>query len=209
MINAIVFDFGRVIANFDHMRSCYGLSSFSSLSPEQIYRKIFKSSLEKKFDQGELSPSDFYQEVRQLIKASNRLTFTSFYEIWGNIFSENPGIKTILEKIKPEIKIFLFSNTNEIHWHYISQIEAIKSYFIHEKKLILSFQIGYCKPDPRFFQEVIIRCENDPTDILYIDDISKYVKTFVKLGGHGIIYNCQIDSIEKLAKELSHFNVLE
>jgi len=209
VINAIVFDFGRVIANFDHMRSCHVLSSFSSLSPEQIYQEIFNSNLEKKFDQGELSPSDFYQEVRQIIKANDKLTFTSFHEIWGNIFSENPGIRTVLEKIKPEIKIFLFSNTNEIHWHYISQIKAIKSHFIHGKKPVLSFQIGYRKPDPRFFQEVITRCGEKPTKILYIDDISRYVEAFVKLGVHGIIYNCQTDPVEKLTKELFQFNVLE
>jgi len=209
MINAVVFDLGRVIADFDHMKSCRSLSSFSDLSPEQIYQKIFKSNLEKRFDQGELSPSDFYQEIGRIIKANNELTFSSFYEIWGNIFSENPEIKTVLKKIKPEIKIFLFSNTNKIHWHYISQIEVIKSYFVHAKKLVLSFQVGYRKPDPRAFQEVILRCKNDPPDILYIDDIPEYIKVFEKLGGHGIVYNCQTDPIERLTKELSYFNVLE
>ena len=207
-MKAIVFDFGRVIADFDHMKTCNGLSSFSDLSPKEIHQKIFKSDLEKDFDQGKISPFNFYQKVKQVIKASDKLTFVLLQEIWGDIFIENPGIETIIKKIEPGIKILLLSNTNQIHWRYISQIKVIKSHFAQEKNLVLSFQIGCRKPDLRIFQEAILRCGNNPTDIIYVDDIPEYVAVFEKLEGHGIIYNCRTNPIEKLQKGLSKFGVL-
>ncbi len=206
-IKCIIFDFGNVLGEFDHMITCCKLADFSKFSPKEIHEKIFKSGLEKEFDEGKIGSSNFHKKVCEAILCS-KLKYLDFFEIWGNIFSENKDIERILERIKPEIKILLLSNTNQTHWSYISQMPQIKKYFSSEDNQILSFRIGARKPDEKIFIETLKRCNCKPEEIIYIDDIPEYVEIFKKLGGNGIIYNCQINSPEKLEKELKKFGVL-
>lgn len=149
-IKCIIFDFGRVIGNFDHMITCNKLVGFSDCSADEIYRLIFKSGLEKQYDEG-LDFETFYNKVAGAIGANKKLTIEMFAEIWGDIFSENSGIERVLEKIRPGIKVLLLSNTNPAHWKYISQIPAVQKFFGNDRQLILSFKLGFRKPDERIF----------------------------------------------------------
>jgi len=207
MSKAIIFDFGKVLANYDHMITCEKLADFSPFPAEEIYQRIFKTELEERYDKG-LDSRIFYRRVKEKIWADSRLTWELFKEIWGDIFSENPGIERVLEKIKPEIKLFLLSNTNEIHWEYISQMPVIKKFFPDEKQLILSFKLGLRKPDPLIFKEAIKRADCPAEKIVYIDDIPEYVQIARELGIKGILYNCQKEPAEILLKKLKKFRVI-
>ena len=208
MIKTIVFDFGRVIADFNHMIICRKLINFSNLSAEEIYERIFKNGLEKQYDEGKIDFRRFHQEVIEKISADRKPTIETFKRIWVDIFSDNPGIKEVLARIRPEVKMLLLSNTNQVHWDYISQLSVIKGYFSKEENLILSFRLGFRKPDQRIFLEAIKRSGCRPKEIIYIDDISKYVVIAKKLEMYGITYNCQTDPPEKLLKVFSKFNIL-
>lgn len=208
-IKCIIFDFGRVIGNFDHMITCRKLAAFSKLSAKEIYEKIFKSGLEKKYDEGQMRFFDFAEKVRIAIGANSEdFNAVVFNPIWGDIFSENPGIQKLLETVKPDVKKLILSNTNEVHWHYISKMPAVKNFF-SEDELILSYRLGFRKPDERIFLEGIKKSSSPKGQIIYIDDVLEYTQVFQKLGGNAILYNCQTDPIEKLQTELSWFGVLK
>lgn len=207
MIKCVIFDFGRVIGNFDNQITCQRLTKFCDLSADKIYHMIFKSKLEKQYDEG-LAWDKFYRQAKSVIGANRQLTSDVFAEIWGNIFSENPGIETVLAKIKPEIKILLLSNTNPVHWQYISMLSAIWHFFGKREQLILSFEVGARKPDSKIFLEGINRSGCQPSEILYVDDTQEYVAAFETLGGNGFIYNCEFDPIQKLEAELIGYKVI-
>ncbi|MCD6528308.1 HAD-IA family hydrolase [bacterium] len=206
-IKAIIFDFGNVLANFDHMITCRKLAGFSPFSPEEIYQCIFKTKLEEEYDKGLVDSLTFYQQVKEKIQANSKLTWEVFKKIWGDIFSENSGIEKVLERIKPELKLFLLSNTNEIHWKYISQMPVIKHFFPDEKQLILSFKLGFRKPDIRIYKAAIKKADCPAEEIIYIDDITKYIQTAKKLGINGILYNCQKEPAAALLEKLKKFKV--
>ena len=121
-IKAIVFDFGKVLANFDHMKTCEGLAKFSNLTASEIYQLIFQKGLEKEYDSGKISSFDFFIAVTEEINASVKLNNTSvklnydeFTKIWGDIFTPNTEIEELIANICPEIRKILLSNTNELH----------------------------------------------------------------------------------------------
>ena len=157
-IKAIIFDFGNVLANFDHMITCRKLAGFSPFSPEEIYQCIFKTKLEEEYDKG-------------------------------------------------LVDSLTFSNTNEIHWKYISQMPVIKHFFPDEKQLILSFKLGFRKPDIRIYKAAIKKADCLAEEIIYIDDITKYIQTAKKLGINGILYNCQKEPAAALLEKLKKFKV--
>lgn len=210
LLESIIFDFGRVIANFDHMKICSRLADFSELSPQEIYDLIFKSSgLEKLYDEGKITSKEFYNLVTKIVRANEKLTFELFEKIWGDIFSENLGIEKVLQSVKPDVKIMLLSNTNEIHWRYMSQLSVIKKYFYDDRNLILSFRLGFRKPDKKIFIEGIKKSGCNPEEIVYVDDIPEYVITAIELGMNGITYDCSTESPEKLQFALSKFGILK
>ncbi|TSC52368.1 MAG: hypothetical protein LiPW39_591 [Parcubacteria group bacterium LiPW_39] len=205
-ISCVIFDFGRVIGNFDHTITCRKLAEFSPFSAEEIHLKIFKSGIEKGYDEGEKF-DNFYRQVVGAINAEGLLP-EDFFEIWGDIFSENPGIEKIMGQIRPKVKVLLLSNTNEAHWNFISRLPAIKKYFSQPEQLILSFKLGFRKPDSRIFKKGIKRCGCRPHNIVYIDDIQEYVGAFQSLGGKGIVYDCTKMPLDYLEAELSKLGTL-
>ena len=131
-IRAIVFDFGKVLVKFDHMKTCAGLAKFSNLPAEEIYRIIFQEGLEKEYDSGKIDSVAFYDVVREKISASSDLRFTDFARIWGDIFTPNDEIEELIASIYPEIRKILLSNTNELHWEYIKKLSVIQDFLAEQ-----------------------------------------------------------------------------
>ena len=208
MIKCVIFDFGRVIGDFDHMITCNKLISYSKLTAEEIYDKIFKSDLEKRCDEG-LPWKDFYCQVKETIGANNKLTSRFFAEIWGDIFSDISGMEAVLGRIKPEIKKMILSDTNSAHWKYISRLMAVRHFFGKNEQLVLSFHVGARKPDKRIFLAGIEQSGCQPEEIVYVDDIPEYVEAFKRFGVQGIVYNCRTDLPETLEVELAKFDVFK
>jgi len=206
-IRAIIFDFGKVLADFDHMKVCGSLVKFTGLTSEQIYSIIFQEGPEKLYDSGLISSIEFYREVKKRIGANADLTFQVFAELWCVQFWPNNEIGRIIADIRPEIKKFLLSNTNELHWENIKKLPVIKSFFSDPDGLILSFRTGLRKPDIRIFQLAIRKAGYSAEEIIFIDDVPEYVDVFRELGGCGIVYNCAINSTIDLLKKLKPFKV--
>lgn len=209
LIKALIFDFGNVIASFDHMLTCKRLSDFSPLKPDEIYEIIFKNGLEKRFDEGRLTPMEFYTQIKKGAQGTDQFSFAEFDSAWKNIFTENPTIENVLESIKPGVEKYLLSNTNALHWEHISQMPIIKKYFSDPSHLILSFAVGARKPAKEIYTAAIKKTGAEPKEILYIDDVPEYVDTFRSLGGKGIVYNCQTDPVNKLISLLREYGILK
>jgi len=204
---AVIFDFGRVIGNFDHMITCNKLARISDHTSEDIYELIFQSGLEKEYDEG-LPFDQFYEKVIQVIKPHTKISQADFEDIWGNIFSENAEIEHVLKKIPAHINMFILSNTNKVHWKWIERLPTVSRFFGNTEQQILSFRVGKRKPAPEIYQEGIVRTGVPVDKIVYVDDVSEFVETFVTMGGHGIVYNSENDPLKKLESGLREFRIL-
>lgn len=201
MYKLIIFDLGKVMLDFDHMDSCRELAGFSCYSPAEIYEGIFISELEEEYDKGRISSFDFYREIlkRFEIDASN-INFEYFKKIWGDIFFEIPSMGRLMEILKENYQVYLLSNTNEIHfeWAY-NKFDILKI----PQEYILSYKLGFRKPDKRIFYEAINRASVDPKECIYIDDIKEYMEAAKSIGITGIHFK----SRERLKEEFKELGV--
>ncbi len=181
--------------------SCVRLSDFSGLNEIEIYKFIFTLRTEHGYDKGDITSRQFYSEVKRGIKANKDLTYKKFSEIWGDIFFNNPGMEQFLERIKQGRRFLLLSNTNYLHWRYISRMPIIKKHFSDPKRLILSFREHTRKPDQKIFLKAMKKSGFKPHETVFIDDIEDNVNAFRSLGGYGIVYNCRKDSLGFLMEE--------
>lgn len=198
LIKAIIFDLGNVILNFDHKIACKRLSERSSFSSEYIYNYIFNNYLEELYDKGKISSNKFYRTICKSLGI--KISYQEFYEIWGDIFWLNPGMDKILKSLKKKTKIALLSNTNEIHFSYVKK----KFNILKEiDEFILSFKIGARKPEDEIFLYALKKIKLPPKNVLYVDDIIKFVKVAEKIGFNGIVFS----SPAQLENDLKEYNL--
>lgn len=201
MYKLIIFDLGKVLLDFDHMNSCRELARFSSYSPEEIYKEIFVLGLEEKYDKNKISSSDFYKEILRRFKIDkSSVNFEYFKKIWGDIFYEIPSMGKLMEDLKKTYQIYLLSNTNEIHFEWVyNKFNILKI----PQEYILSYKLGFRKPDKRIFYEAINRAEVSPGECIYIDDIKEYTEVAQSIGITGIHFK----SRERLEKKLKSLRI--
>ncbi|HAM88721.1 MAG: hypothetical protein US83_C0003G0040 [Candidatus Falkowbacteria bacterium GW2011_GWC2_38_22] len=209
MINCLFFDFGNVIYFADQMIAYKKFSEYSPFSAEKIYELIYLGGIEKIPDEGGTF-SNFYLESIKKIKADKKkLTSDIFLEIWCNIFSPVNGMDELLQKIKPDVRKILVSNTNFIHWQgTMSKLPLIKKHFSEKENQVLSFQVGKRKPDNLMWIEAYKKGKCNLDEALFIDDVPLFVDSFQIFGGKGIVFNAKTDSIYFLEKKLKTYDVL-
>jgi FMN phosphatase YigB (HAD superfamily) len=193
----IVFDLGGVILKFSHLSICERLSDISHTPVNEIYGFIFNNSLESRYDTGEITSNDFYMEIKNYLKID--LSFNGFYDIWTNIFEENVEISKIIAGLKEQNhRLFLLSNTNEMHFNFVKSKFAIVNIFDGS---ILSYEAGRKKPDINIFKEVLRKTGAAANDHVYIDDIKENVIAAQSIGMFGIYFK----NADKLKKDLADY----
>lgn len=206
-VHGIGFDFGRVLSNFNHDISLKELAKLSGQSIENTRENIFGNGLSSAHEDGTLSSSDFYQAVCSKLNITD-LSEISFRNIWSSIFSPNPGISELLERLNPNIPRVVVSNTDPIHWQQIIQLPVMKTFFSDEAQWVLSFQVGVRKPGIQMYEAMCKRLVSQPEKVLYIDDIPEYVKTFRGIHGRATQYDCSKQTVMNLANILEEYGCL-
>ena len=198
-IEVIFFDLGNVILPFNNYQIAEKLCRFSQKrefqDPEKIFSYLF--DLEKgvinDFDMGRVSPSEFFQSIKKSLGLS--IAFEKFIPIWTDIFIENQEVSEIILSLKGKWRLGLLSNTDPLHFQYIVSTFPIVSTL---EKWILSYEVGFKKPDARIFQRAMEWASVEPEKILFIDDTKGHVEAAISLGMQGVHFI----SATKLREEL-------
>lgn len=184
MIKALITDLGNVLVKFDHMIACRRLLELSpdtGFDIRDVYEKIICNPIIIQYEKGLLSSKDFFSHVCQRLKL--RIDYLTFSKVWAEIFERIPEMEDILIKVKSKMPVYLVSNTNELHFQYVLRkfpiLQQLKGY-------VLSYQIGYMKPEEEIYQAVLKQCGLPANECLYIDDIKRYVQRASELGFHCI-----------------------
>lgn len=199
MIKTIIFDLGKVILNFDHKLICEGIARYSRYSSNDVYQLGFNSEVFGLYDKGKIKSEDLFQWV--LRRFDINISYDIFKSVWSDIFSLNDSVETVLSAIKKNgYNLVLVSNTNELHFDFIRQNFKVIELF---DDIVLSYRIGYSKPDKEIFREALKRAGSSPEDSVYIDDIEEFCKAAEDLGINSIVYR----STEQLIKGLKELGV--
>lgn len=197
-MTVVAFDLGNVILPFDFFICCQRLAGYSPYSPQHIYQHIFKSSIIYAYEQGRLSSEEFFDQLQDELQL--RLGFSSFCHVWGDIFTENRAVAQIIKGLRNGYRLFLLSNTNELHFEYVYQKFDVLRLF---EEYILSYQVGYMKPNAHIYQQALKLAGIPAKKIIYIDDILEYTQAAGKAGIRGIHFT----SVPRLEQELISYGI--
>jgi glucose-1-phosphatase len=194
----IIFDLGKVLVDFDHMTFCRNLAPFCRVSADEVYRRIFRSGVEKYFDSGQLSPTAFFEAVRTAL--SPQVDIDQFELLWSDIFTLNDGIDALLIELKPHYRLLCLSNTNPWHFNWCRRHFAILNIF---DDFILSYEERCCKPDSAIYQKAIKKAHALPEQCIFIDDNADNVQAASRLGIHAFVFT----SVAQLTQDLSEAGI--
>ena len=186
-IKVLLFDLGRVLVDFDHLRSAERIAAFCSKTPRQIYDLFFESDATIAFEAGKITPEDFYLQVKQMLDL--KLSYTSFEPIWNDIFflsAQNRSVFGLVNNLRANYKTAMLSNINILHYEYLKKNFPIFEVF---DKVFLSFQLGLIKPDKEIYNFVIRDLGVSPQEIFYTDDRCALVESAKSLGIRGCVFS--------------------
>jgi putative hydrolase of the HAD superfamily len=200
LIEVIFFDLGNVILPFNNYQIAEKLCRFSQKEefrePGKIFSYLFdlENGVINDFDRGKVSPSEFFQCIKKYLGLS--IAFEKFIPIWTDIFVEDREVSEIIRSLKGKWRLGLLSNTDPLHFNYIVSTFPIVSVF---DKWVLSYEVGFKKPDPRIFQRAMEWASVEPEKTLFIDDTKGHVEAAISLGMQGVHFH----SSQQLKEELN------
>lgn len=189
MVKNIIFDFGGVIYDIDHLKTKEAFDVLGLTNFEELYGHAVQTRLFEEFEIGKISPADFRETIRKYIPLST--TDIAIDTAWNALLiGFDLQRLELLYKIKKHYRLFLLSNTNQIHYqHYMAQLEELKqkhSFLNSFEKLYFSHQIGMRKPDLIIFNCVLAENSLLPAETIFIDDYDANIKEANTVGLKGL-----------------------
>lgn len=187
VIEALVFDLGKVIVDFSVEKACLQVADVAGIKPDDVKSWLFDDGLEYRFEAGEFSFSDLHKKFETHFKKTVHADHLRLAA--ANIFSPIQSTIDILQKLRDiyakTLPFVLLSNTNEIHWHHIEQTWSISQFFDH---LVLSFEVKSLKPEPKIYEHVLTKISCPPSGIFFVDDVKQNIEGAKAVGLDAVIY---------------------
>lgn len=169
----------------------------------QISGRLFSEAKHGKYtiaEVMELYPKEFIATIGYPQEAVDPFKH-AFRAAWGTTHSLVPGAKEMLEILKNK-GYRLFAASNSFGHLQRSRLAhaGILDYF---EGTYISMDIGYDKPDIRFYQEALRRCGLQPSEVLMIgDSMTTDVIGAQNAGMDAIYFDRQKDSLLEIIKPL-------
>ncbi len=194
----VVFDLGKVIFDYNIEEMAKKFIKFSR-ETDPDFTSIYPATF--LYEKGQISSKDYYDEVVKLLKLEN-LSFEDFSKIWNEIFTANEDIIEIIKEISKKNTVALLSNTNELHFEYLYNLN--KNFFdTCFKKLHVSYLMNTRKPEKDIYRQVIDFHKVSPENIFFTDDVPDNVKAAKAQGIKAFLF----EGAEKLKEDLKSFGI--
>jgi len=193
-IKNIVFDFGGVLLDIDYNKTYVALENLmgigfdpNTLSPNSL--KVLHD-----FEIGSISVETFLWNL-QLISTKEMPQGLDLIKAWNAMLIGWDIEKfDFLSDLKSKYKVYLLSNTNELHLNWVYQdlktnhnIEDFDTRFFN--KTYYSHLIEKRKPNVDIFEFVQNDSQLIPSETLFIDDIKQNIEAAKSLGWHTYHHN--------------------
>lgn len=184
-IKHIIFDLGGVFLNINFQLTSQAFAKLGVTDFNNMFTQHYSNPLFELLETGKITEHEFYDAFREASKVA--LTNQEIKDAWNALLLDFPPERIQwLEQMAKKYNLYLFSNTNQIHYDcFMQQFEQVfngknfNDYFI---KAYYSQDLGLRKPYPNAFEAILKEQSLNPADTLFIDDTIKNVEAAASLG---------------------------
>lgn len=186
MIKNIIFDMGGVLVGFDKQRC---IDAFETIGAHEVaaYVRDFRTEdLFERIEIGDATTEQFCDEARKIcgIDVDDQAIIDAWNALLTPCIEEK---KQRLLALRSQYRLFLLSNTNEMHWLHCrdrligSAQRPINHYF---EDCFLSYEMHMIKPSEEIYREVLHRANIKAEETLFIDDSAVNLEAAAHVGLH-------------------------
>ena len=184
-IKNIIFDLGGVLLNIDFKLTSNAFKNLGVNHFDEMFTQHFSNPLFELLETGKIDETTFYEAFRK--EAGLPLSNEQIQAAWNALLLDFPPERIKwLEKIASQYRIFLFSNTNQIHYdcfklNFSNAFDG-KNFDDFFEKAYYSQFLGLRKPYPESFLAILEEQGILPSETLFIDDTYKNIEAANQLG---------------------------
>jgi glucose-1-phosphatase len=188
-VKNIIFDLGGVLINLNYQLTRKAFEDLGVEDFDAFYTQHAANPLFENLEVGAIEPEAFYEALR--VATGLTLTNSQIETAWNAMLLDFPVDRLEwLSQIKNKYNIYLFSNTNAIHYNAFINIYrqvapqlGLDTQFEHFfKTAYYSHTLGLRKPEVAAFEAVIRDANLDPAQTLFIDDTLLNIEGAQKAG---------------------------
>lgn len=181
-LKLLVFDMGHVFVDFEWEEVCQGFCLAAGCSRDRL-KEVFAQVAKLGYEHGHVDTDAFLAEINRLL--SSTITRAVFDELWTHTFRENEEMAELLGKLRSQCPLYLLSNTNEVHYDFVQSRYNVARHF---EELVLSYKLGFAKPEAEIYTEVLRRSGVPAEQCLFVDDLEANVQAAAKVGMNTILF---------------------
>jgi glucose-1-phosphatase len=178
VIKNILFDLGGVLLNIDYQKTAKAFAEIGWPTFANFYSQQSQKELFDQLEIGEINESFFFDELISFFKP---VEHTLLKQAWNAMLLDIPKSRLeFLQSLGQEYRLFLFSNTNSIHYDAFTRYllthhngDCLDNYF---EKAYYSHLMGQRKPHSTSFNYILKENNLQPSETLFIDDSYQHLE---------------------------------
>jgi HAD superfamily hydrolase (TIGR01509 family) len=193
---AIVFDLGKVLVDFDYGIAVQRIAERCNGSSCDLRQLLTpEAKLLVRYESGALTTEGFFDELSAL--AGYQGDLPEFCQLFADIFWPISPMLNLHERIRARgLPTYIFSNTNPLA---VEHIRERFPFFNNFTAYILSYEHGSMKPEEKIYQVVEQVTGKVGEAILYIDDRPENVEAGSQRGWQTILQVSPGETISRAA----------
>jgi putative hydrolase of the HAD superfamily len=184
-IKNIIFDLGGIFIELDYFKTERAFIDLGVTDFSKIYTQHYATPLFRQLETGQIKEKEFYDAFR--VFSFVELRDDQIRDAWNAMLLHFPLERLEwLNNIRRKFPVYLFSNTNIIHYNAVLDIykrdtgkQNFNEYFI---KAYYSHDLGLRKPDREGFEVILKRESLIADETLFIDDTPKNIEGAKQVG---------------------------
>jgi epoxide hydrolase-like predicted phosphatase len=198
MIQTIIFDLGGVLVRTEDRIPRQLLAEKFGMTYEEMDSLVYGSPTSKEAGEGKISAEQHKETVLKILGLPLD-SFKSFGdEFWGGDRLDKKLVEFI-GGLRGEYTTALLSNAWDDLRSLLVNLWKIDGIFDH---IFISAEVKLAKPDPRIYQHVINELQQDPSEMIFVDDFIENVKAAKAEGLHAIHFRYRDQALNELAEYL-------
>lgn len=199
-IKNIILDLGGVLFDLNYEKT---IEEFEKLGLSNAFSKANQIDIFDQIEEGKISPSEFFDGINTLCNSNHKHDVIK--KAWNIMLLGMPKNRLeLLVLLKKKYRLFLFSNTNQIHiekvWGILEEQLNIKNLDEHFEVVYLSNNLGIRKPKPEGFKHIIETNKLNGHETLFIDDSPQHVEGALKANLKAEWLNLEKEDIHQMLK---------
>lgn len=182
MIEAIIFDFGRVISAQKPMSLFRNYELELGLAPGVLNRVMFGSQGWEEVLVGRKSLDDYWLEIGPALGLRTPDEIQAFRQRYFSDEAINEGVLDLIHRLHGQYKLAILSNSPPRLSKWLADWQILDLFDV----VVCSGEEGVAKPDRAIFDLTLARLGVAPEQAVFIDDSPGHVAAAQALGINGI-----------------------